>query len=261
MYCNRCGKEIKPEWKHCRYCGAEISASSKRHLGVKKNREKPESKAPKKRLWVISTVCVLLLVITASVVLKLHYNQSEVDAGEGQTTVSTDSTAEIDLPRLNAKTYFEERSEVVRVIDVSESEAIPTEKQAAELLISRGFADYPIMTDYAINGSFSPDSPTSSDSSKKHPVYTTYYVSDNEEYWTIYLINGTVIAYPISYNLQSSRSTKLVISETETVISYDNRENKFYETIPQGSELIVKTIDRIDAESLAKLTSKAIDTM
>jgi len=23
MYCSRCGKEIKPEWKHCRYCGAE----------------------------------------------------------------------------------------------------------------------------------------------------------------------------------------------------------------------------------------------
>jgi hypothetical protein len=37
-------------------------------------------------------------------------------------------------------------------------------------------------------------------------------------------------------------------------MGYDSDANMFYETIPHESELIVKTVDRIDAETLDTLT-------
>ena len=46
---------------------------------------------------------------------------------------------------------------------------------------------------------------------------------------------------------------------SNTVMSYDGTTNRFYETIPNKSSLIVKTVDRIDAETLENLTIGAID--
>ena len=48
MYCNRCGKEIKPEWKHCRYCGAENNITT---LGSKR----------KKKIFAIALVAALII--------------------------------------------------------------------------------------------------------------------------------------------------------------------------------------------------------
>ena len=53
----------------------------------------------------------------------------------------------------------------------------------------------------------------------------------------------------------------VVISESATITSYDSTTNKFYEIIPDSSMLIVKTVSRIDAETLDNLTFGGIDAL
>lgn len=73
------------------------------------------------------------------------------------------------------------------------------------------------------------------------------------------MINGSVVANPVSFNIQSELSVQVIISEKDTVTSYDSTTNKFFETIPDESVLLVITVDRIDAETLNSLTIGEID--
>ena len=110
-----------------------------------------------------------------------------------------------------------------------------------------------------MTGDYSEATEISQGSSTKHPTYQTYYVSKNGDVWTIFMINGAIMANPVSYNIQSDLDAQVILSESNTVMSYDGTTNGFYETIPNKSSLIVKTVDRIDAETLENLTIGAID--
>ena len=69
------------------------------------------------------------------------------------------------------------------------------------------------------------------------------------------------MANPVTYNLQSKLDAQVIISENESVVSYDSTTNMFYETIPDKSALIVKRLKQIDAESLGKLNNEGIDKL
>ena len=51
----------------------------------------------------------------------------------------------------------------------------------------------------------------------------------------------------------------MLISDSETIVSYDNATNKFYETIPSESALKLIVVDQIDAATLDNLTIGEID--
>ena len=90
-------------------------------------------------------------------------------------------------------------------------------------------------------------------SDEKHPMYTTMYASkENNSYWTIYLVGKKIFAYPFSYILDSDSSFELIVSETDDILSYDDKKNKFYIIVPddQKSSLVIKTINKIDSQSL-----------
>ena len=124
----------------------------------------------------------------------------------------------------------------------------------------RGFSECTISTNYDMDGNFG-DSAEVSGSSENHPYYEAIFVTSNSEIWNVMEVNGTIIANPLSYNEQSKRSAPILISESDTIVSYDNVNNNFYETIPNESEVIVITVDRIDAETLEKLTVEEIDKL
>ena len=90
-------------------------------------------------------------------------------------------------------------------------------------------------------------------------MYQTYYISSNEEVWTIFVINGKIFANPVSYNLQSGLPAPLLISETKELTSYDYQDNLFLELIPDESVAIIKTVETINAETLDKLTIEEIN--
>lgn len=157
--------------------------------------------------------------------------------------------------------YWDNAEEVISVMDVNESENVPTEAEVTEILKERGFVDSPITCEYAMDGTYNDEDETTDGSVEKHPMYETYYISADGEVWTVSVINGQIIANPASFNLESELESQLLISESEKITSYNDESNKFYETIPKKSAVIVKMVDRIDAETLDRLTIEEINNL
>lgn len=158
---------------------------------------------------------------------------------------------------VDVEEYYNERSEIIASYSAKTSDNVQSEKQAIEDISGRGFEQYPVSYDYSIDGEYVKEQ-EASDTEEEHPIYQTYYTSANGELWTIIVMNGSVIANPVSYNMQSERGVQLVIAESEIITGYDSSNNMFYETIPDESELIVYVVDRIDAETLDSLTVEVI---
>ena len=157
-----------------------------------------------------------------------------------------------------ADEYYFNHSEVIEVIDEKESQNNLSEAEAIHVFEERGFNEYPVMCEYSTEGEYNEQAEAVDGSNTKHPMYETFYVSELGDVWTIYVINGDVFAYPASFNLQSDLAEAVIISESESLTSYDSETNKFYVTIPNESEIILKTVNRIDAETLNQLTSEEV---
>lgn len=157
-----------------------------------------------------------------------------------------------------ADEYYWDNSEVIKVIDAQESNDVPNETEVLSVLKERGFVDYPITYEYSIEGKYNDETEVLEGSSDRHPMYQTYYVTRNGDVWSIFVINGAVFANPASFNLESELEAQLLFAETKELTSYDDETNKFYVTIPKESAAIVKVVEKIDAETLDKLTIEEI---
>ena len=160
-----------------------------------------------------------------------------------------------------ADKYYFNNSEVLQVIDAEKSKDLLTEKEAKMILEERGFGDYPITYNQSIDGAYCTETDIDEGSTEKHPMYQTYYKSEKGEAWVVYIINGAIFANPVSFNLQSDFVAQLLIAESETLTSYDDKANKFYVTIPYENAIIVKTADKIDADTLDSLTIEVISKL
>ncbi len=166
------------------------------------------------------------------------------------------------LPEPSSKSeaddYFFGNGKVYDVIDAVTSQDVPDERQASELLHDRGFTEMPVTYDYSMDGRYLGEKEADSESSERHPMYQTFYISKSSEVWTVFIVNGRVYANPVSFNEQSDLQAQLIVSESGMIMSYDSEGGRFYLTEPNGTALIVKTVDRIDAEMLDVLTVEEI---
>lgn len=159
---------------------------------------------------------------------------------------------------LDAENYYNENAEVISVTDVVDAKNIYTEKEVMDLCEERGLNDYPITSEFLMNGNAYDEEEIGDIANEKHPLYQLFYISPKEMLWTIYITNGTVSAYPVSYNLVSDKDAPLLITETDTVIGYDNETNRYYETIPKRKSVIVMKVEKIDRETLDLLTMEVL---
>ena len=160
---------------------------------------------------------------------------------------------------IDVEEYYKERAEIVDAYDVATSVNVQSERQAIDDLSDRGFEQYAVIYEYSIDGEYVEEQEAlKTKKKKKHPIYQTYYISAADELWTIMVINGSVIANPVSYNMESERGVQLIVSESNVITGYDSANNMFYETIPKESELIVYVVDKIDAATLDTLTVEVI---
>lgn len=184
------------------------------------------------------------------------------DDAESAESASLDNagTAGLAMPEnpSEADEYYWENSTVLEVIDANTSEDVPTEAEVIEILEDRGFTDYSVSYEYTMDGEYVQDTEIGGSSSEKRPMYYTYFVSDQGDVWTVFVINGEVFANPASFNLDSELGAQLLISETGTLTSYDHDTGQYYVTIPKETAVILKTVDRIDADTLNGLTSEEI---
>ena len=182
-----------------------------------------------------------------------------VDGREYELTASVRFTMDIPDMQAAVEEYYQENSEeIVAVEKAEETEKVFTEKEALALLTERGFTDYPLIYDYDMDGTYVDEMEASAVSDEKHPMYQTYYVAADGSIWTIHIVGRTIAANPASYNLESDLDAQVMISETETLTSYTEMGNKFYETVPKESAVILKIVDKITSQRLDELTYEEV---
>ena len=158
----------------------------------------------------------------------------------------------------DAQTYYGENSTVAAAVKADTAETVTSEKETYDLLRERGFTQVSITSEYEMDGTYYEAKAISSTSGKKHPIYQAIYVSSSNEIWSLFVINGAVLANPVSYNMQSKLGVQTIISERDTIMSYDSTSNQFFETVPKSTALNVKKVEKIDAQTLDALTVQAI---
>lgn len=171
-----------------------------------------------------------------------------------------DEMEEYMVKPIDADNYFGENSSIISSVEVNSSNKAKTEADAYNLLTSLGFSMYEITTEYSMNGTYYSAVGIDETSDEKHPMYQTYYISAKGEVWTVILIGDVIMAYPVSYNIQAEKGVSVMFSETESIMSYDSATNKFFETIPNESALIIKVVETINSETLENLTIEVIDS-
>jgi len=155
--------------------------------------------------------------------------------------------------------FFHANSEIVSQIPAAS--AGRTETQANVNLRDRGFMNMPITVDYKMDGTYTGKQEISTTGTEKHPIYTTTFVTTNGNIWVIMEINGDVFALPLSFNQERGNAVPIILSETETITSYDSASNQFFVTKPDESVYTVKVVERIDAETLDALTRWEVEQL
>ncbi len=262
-------------------CGEKESLESPNNAQKKSKKEKKAEKKTKKkagksgwstgkkiRRFLVKLILLLIMILLITVLLNYSGVIQVSIINNLMTRIGVKNelteTKEMDIDSLkiehpDADAYYKQNAKIISEISAKKSNEVQTEKELISSVKSRGFTEYPISSEYSIDGEFYTSTNISDDSSDKHPIYQTCYVSSSNELWTIFVINGAVIANPVTYNMQSELGVQLLISESEAITSYDSALNKFYKTIPNKSEVIVKVVDKIDVETLDELTIGAID--
>lgn len=161
---------------------------------------------------------------------------------------------------VSAEEYYLASGVILDTIDVKESKTIQTEKEIVEFLSSRGFTQFPITEDYNMDGELSGNI-IENETQSACPSYSTSYITSTGDIWTINVINGSITAFPETYNFYSIVGVPTIISEKTSIMSYDSITNTFFETIPNSDVLIVKIVNLIDAQTLERLTTEAIDAL
>lgn len=248
---------------------------AKKHQAKENKPDKPSKKKGKTAAVLILYLALVFLLSFATLAILNQFDVIDVpfmdrlfhsDSNSGTDDINLEDEddsipEEYTVVAPDAQQYFQDNSTILSVQDATASPQVHTESETYQNLTQRGFVDQPIVSEYNMAGEYAEPVTIDAASSSKHPSYMTYYVCANGQVWTIFEINGVVMANPVSYNLQSTRSAQLIISESESVTSYDGTTNKFYETIPSESELIVKTVSKIDAQTLENLDYGAIDAL
>lgn len=293
MYCTKCGKKINGNSRFCTNCGTPISKVSNdtfeedhgNNISVddktaeeilnngsndKGEADPPlppdnnnnddggdEPPEPKKRKWFIAVLCLLIIAVGVFAVDYFDiFKVPVVDDILKRTGLKDLEYEDIEYP--DAEDYYEENSEVINVIPVSESDDIQTENEIAAEMSERGFSIEAAYSEYSMEGEFSNPSYILETSDTEHPIYKEYFMTSNEEMWILYSINGQFAAYPVSYNMESTRNVPVMIAESNVLTSYDSETNSFYETIPNDTEMLVIVVEEINVAVLEEYNSEVL---
>lgn len=259
-------KAIKKQIKH-----DEKIKQKKIIKADKKEARKQHRKETHFTLKLILLLIVILAVAVSSVVVLSYFHIVNIpiissyfsDKTESNTSDyetdnndnNADSENQYTVSTIDAKDYFEKNSTIVNEIEVNKSSSVESETEVKATLIERGF-ESEITFEYNMNGEYD-DTKEVSESNEKHPEYQTDFITDKKFAWMIYEINGCIMAYPVSYCYESGKS--VILSEKDTITSYDSATNMFFETKP--NDVLIIQVDRIDVETLNSFDSKKIEEM
>lgn len=231
---------------------------------MKDNRNNNYKKSSKTNtVRIILVVCMVSLIVPlvfmiVNRTIEIKRNKSlPIERGDTNIQIknnqSVKSTSTTHIEYVDVKNFFYENSKIVSIDAVKDSNTNLMEKDAIQLLKSRGFGDYPITTNYSINGIFEDTKKLSTSSTEYHPIYETYFYTTDGYLWVITVTDGTITAYPSTYNYEHLESVPIMVSESEVIVSYDSCTGSFYRTIPKETIMKVRIVDRVDVNALELL--------
>ena len=264
-FCGNCGAPMGSNGI-CPVCGAAAEAENagkqktpkqkKARTAAKKNGKK------KKRPGLIAAGVIAGVLVLAFGVLTLLQALGAVDIPLLRKMLGQEESREIPAEYLveppDAESYYRERGEIRGRAEASKAAAL-TEAEAVSFFRARGFEQQPVTYEYAMDGTYRDPAAAAESGSQKHPMYETSYTSSYGIVWNLYLIKGRIIAEPVSFNAERYYSPILMLSETDTLTSYDAASGAYYETVPDSSVCRVRRMDRIDAEALDQLSEWGLE--
>ncbi len=274
MNCVRCKKKINPNIAVCPYCGAVNGQQGQNHGRGKQDggqqgqnlspKEQPRVKDRKKMAIILTIVLCACALLTFALILILGRRSgsssgggSGSSGGSGGVFQKSSTTEQVDETG-DAGTYYQEVGDVISITKADGSKKVPTEGEVRKILTDRGFDRYEITTAYSITGEYLDDKPIG-DTETKHPLYETCFMSESGMLWSVEVIDGSLFAYPASYNLESGKDVLAIVSEKDSIIGYDSETNQYFEYVPKKTAAVVIKVETIDAEHLNQLTKEEID--
>jgi len=296
MFCRKCGHKLNDDAKFCPKCGTPISKASldeteekqadcKTDIQEKQNEiskaekisgKKKSDKSKKKHPIVVTFLVFIMLtgILLATDYFKIVdysplFDNSNgkpglpvISFGKSDDNSEDSSSTDVSVPApIVADEYFEENGTVVAKVDANVSDTIQSGDEAVDDFTDRGFSEIRMMVPYTKDGQYNGAIIDNDGSNENYPVFQSSYISATGILWTIFSINGSVMATPVTYNMESDNNAKTMISEKESLVSYDGQTNYFYETVPDDTVVIVKTVDKITKELLDSLTVEDIDDL
>lgn len=155
--------------------------------------------------------------------------------------------------KIDAETYYNKYSKVINRENLNKSKEMMSEEEAYDIFQSYGFTECIIISEYTETGEYIGPNEIVPFSSNKHPVYRSDYVDEKGNVFEIYLIDGCLMANPVSFNSKTETNTKVVVSSAETLKSYDCETKTFYETMPENSIIKVQEVLDSYTETLDEL--------
>lgn len=204
-----------------------------------------------------------ILLAAVSVILTGCSNSVKKSRKKNDNNNQITSQAEtMTYPELDADEYYNDNSE--KIIDVKKADEYAdtiTGAEAVKMMNDRGFTQSPLKYYFNVSGDYLGECEATESTDVKAPVYQTYYITENEEIWMIYVSGSSVTAFPLSFNGTSEDGTELILSETEELVSYFDNSNTYYVTIPKKSVVKVAVVDEINAKAFEKYTVKELEKL
>lgn len=274
-FCRRCGKQLGPDGL-CPGCGYRDPAPRTGPVTPASGRTAGGRNRSGGKIALIVILALLLLLVLSCLlqvlgVIDLQPADSLLGllglkqggsggkgpaGGEGPEITDYEIPEDYLLEMPDAEAYYQEHAEYYRKIPVKSAEGVRSEREVLEDYARRGFTQTPVVADCSMDGTAIDETAISDASTRRHPGYETLYCTETGEYWRILEFNGALFAFPESYNwrrINEGGDMQLVVSETDTVISYDQSTNTYFETIPR-EPIVVYRVEKIDSETLELLS-------
>ena len=177
--------------------------------------------------------------------------------------VNPEESSDVDLNSLNAPIdaadFYEDFGEIISAYSTS-SGSLLSEAGVIDAFAARGFTDVKIVSYFSLDGKYTGAVEVDPECVDSHPTYDGWYISNSGEYWQISYCNGFFMAAPLEYNLELEEGgIPILVSESDSVCSYDSSTNTFFVTKPREDVLRVICVDTLNSTALNTMTKEVLE--
>ena len=179
------------------------------------NKKKKRKKGKGQKNPIVPIVAVIVIALLAVLSIRLfacHDDGKEAPANETSVNseASASSSTSVSASKADGDASLMTREELEEALststapvgdnarDAALSQTVPTVSNVYAELKRRGFEDFAVQADFAIDGTYTGTTSLEEGSSEKRPSYVSFYTSSSDVIWLVYVNDGCYMAVPMS---------------------------------------------------------------